>query len=53
MLNYELAQLIDSNNQDLEFKGVPSISLVNCLDQLNIQGINETNSLIHLRPEIF
>lgn len=53
MLNYDLAQLIDSNNQDLEFKGVPSISLVNCLDQLNLQGINETNSLIHLRPEIF
>lgn len=53
MLNYDLAQLIDSNNQDLEFKGVPSISLVNCLDQLNLQGINETNSLIHLTPEIF
>lgn len=53
MLNYDLAQLIDSNNQDLEFKGVPSISLVNCLDQLNLQGINETDKLIHLRPEIF
>ncbi|MEZ7611273.1 hypothetical protein O3668_11505 [Staphylococcus capitis] len=53
MLNYDLAQLIDSNNQDLEFKGVPSISFVNCLDQLNLQGINETDKLIHLRPELF
>ena len=53
MLNYELAQLIDNNNQDLEFKGVPSISFVNCLNQLNLQGINESDKLIHLRPEIF
>ena len=53
MLNYELAQLIDNNNQDLEFKEIPAISFVNCLDQLNLQGINEPDKLIHLRPEIF
>jgi hypothetical protein len=53
MLNYELAKLIDSTNPHLEFKQVPALSFVNCLDQLSLQGMNETDKLIHLRPEIF